>query len=1159
MALQSPGVEVTVKDESFYTPAAPGTTPLIVIATGQNKTNAAGTNTASGTLSNTVGKVYNITSQRDLVDFYGLPYFQKTASGNPIHGGERNEYGLLAAYSFLGVSNSAFILRADIDLDQLMGDDVAPGSNPIDGTWWVDTRTSLWGIHEWNGSPSTVLNGQTFTMKTPIVLTDETSSQIDQDTGAPAGIGSIGDYAIVFQTIKGSGTYKQQNEQIKLWYKSAGNGEVGVDGFPGGLTASVASGKWVLVGSQEWTASNPTITGSKLAAITSNTAGKKFAINGIDVTIGALNSTLSELVTTINGLGITGVGAREVNGVLTLYTDGVNDLGPGDSTLSNAIVITAGTATADNLAADLGITTGSYYGPALQQSPYTAVPEWKITDEPSVSDYATGRRPSGSVWIKTTIVGNGASIKAKRWSSSTLSWVFYDVPMYTSASSALYNLDKTKGGFNIPANSLYIQTNSEENSGWDTTPETATFRLWRRTASGQTTVMSPALTATSISTGNSTVTFSISETVEGVELPLAAKTISFAAHGTIADLLTLVDSINAAGFVHVKAEKTTNNEFKLSHKLGGDLRITDTTGTIAKLLTPLNLNTLSGTSNFYELPDNSVADFLVSNWQPFAASDFAASNTAPINDPEDNQLWYNTKITDVDVMIHNGKTWVGYRTETSPYFDIERLTVTPIVSASNPWSSDTRTGDLWISTAEPENYPLIYRYNANLRGAALSEKWELVDSTDQQSEAGILFADARYGDSGQTGNIPASIESLLVSNYLDPDAPDPALYPKGMLLWNLRRSGGNVKRFKKSHFNVTEDNPRYDGVHSPLGQRFVNGESTVYYQLDRWVTASANNEDGSGTFGRKAQRSVVVAALRTAINTSYEARDEERRNFNLLTCPGYPEVMGDLVNLNIERGLTSFVIGDTPLRLPADATSITDWGTNARAVVGNGDAGMVTQDEYLAVFYPNGITVDLTGNKVVVPASHMMLKTIALSDNVSHPWFAPAGTRRGAITNADSVGYIEASTSEYHTVALNEGQRDTLYAAQINPITYFVGSGHVNFGQKTRAKNASALDRINVSRLTVYLRIQLTKLSRPFIFEPNDKVTRDEIKQACESLLLELVSLRAISDYAVVCNESNNTPTRIDRNELWVDIAIVPTKAVEFIYIPLRVRNTGAI
>ena len=80
-----------------------------------------------------------------------------------------------------------------------------------------------------------------------------------------------------------------------------------------------------------------------------------------------------------------------------------------------------------------------------------------------------------------------------------------------------------------------------------------------------------------------------------------------------------------------------------------------------------------------------------------------------------------------------------------------------------------------------------------------------------------------------------------------------------------------------------------------------------------------------------------------------------------------------------------------------------------------------------------------------------------------------------------------------------------------------------------------------------------------YIFEPNDKITRDEIKQACDSLLLELVGLRAIYDFAVVCDETNNTPTRIDRNELYVDIAIEPVKAVEFIYIPLRVKNTGEI
>ena len=187
------------------------------------------------------------------------------------------------------------------------------------------------------------------------------------------------------------------------------------------------------------------------------------------------------------------------------------------------------------------------------------------------------------------------------------------------------------------------------------------------------------------------------------------------------------------------------------------------------------------------------------------------------------------------------------------------------------------------------------------------------------------------------------------------------------------------------------------------------------------------------------------------------------------------------------------------------------------------------------------------------------MRTIALSDQVSFPWFAPAGTRRGGISNATAVGYIDAATGEFQTVALNEGQRDTLYDLKINPITFFNGVGLVNYGQKTRARNASALDRINVARLVVYLRSQLNKLARPYIFEPNDKITRDEIKQAVESLLLELVGLRALYDFAVVCDETNNTPARVDRNELYVDIAIEPVKAIEFIYIPLRVKNTGEI
>jgi phage tail sheath protein FI len=134
-----------------------------------------------------------------------------------------------------------------------------------------------------------------------------------------------------------------------------------------------------------------------------------------------------------------------------------------------------------------------------------------------------------------------------------------------------------------------------------------------------------------------------------------------------------------------------------------------------------------------------------------------------------------------------------------------------------------------------------------------------------------------------------------------------------------------------------------------------------------------------------------------------------------------------------------------------------------------------------------------------------------------------------------------------------------MHTAKINPITFFSGTGIVNFGNLTKASGSSALDRINVARLTVYLRTQLDKIAKPFIFEPNDTLTRNEIKSAIESFLLELVGQRGLYDFLVVCDETNNTALRIDRNELYVDIAIEPVKSVEFIYIPLRIKNTGEI
>ena len=355
-----------------------------------------------------------------------------------------------------------------------------------------------------------------------------------------------------------------------------------------------------------------------------------------------------------------------------------------------------------------------------------------------------------------------------------------------------------------------------------------------------------------------------------------------------------------------------------------------------------------------------------------------------------------------------------------------------------------------------------------------------------------------------------------------------------MLLWNTRRSGFNVKSYQVNYFNAAD----FPSVALP----------TV---TDAWVTASGNQTSGAMYAGRKAVRSIVVAAMKASVDGSQELR-EEQRQFNLIAAPNYPELAANMVSLNNERSNTAFIIGDTPMRLADTGTAIIDWATNV-----NGD-GLNTADPYYGVFYPSCQTTDLSGNLVVAPPSHMMLRTIVRSDDVAYPWLAPAGTRRGTVDNASTLGYVNAQTGEFVQTAIRQGLRDVLYENNVNPITFIPGSGILNFGNKT-TYTQSSLDRINVARLVAFIRGRLEVIGKNFIFEPNDKLTRDEIKNSIESLMIDLVAKRGIYDYLVVCDESNNTPTRIDRNELYVDVAIEPVKAVEFIYIPIRIKNTGEI
>jgi hypothetical protein len=308
--------------------------------------------------------------------------------------------------------------------------------------------------------------------------------------------------------------------------------------------------------------------------------------------------------------------------------------------------------------------------------------------------------------------------------------------------------------------------------------------------------------------------------------------------------------------------------------------------------------------------------------------------------------------------------------------------------------------------------------------------------------------------------------------------------------------------------------------------------------------------------GAAAQQIVIVRAIQAVITSNEDIRAEDLY-YNLICAPGFVEAIDEMLVLNDDRKDTAFVIGDTPFTLAANGTSLQNWATNHNNALGNGPDGLISASKYVGVYYPSGLSTNVDGTDVVVPPSHMALRTIGFNDQVAYPWFAPAGLQRGVVNNAATVGYVD-ETGQFVPVKLNEGQRDILYQNGVNPIRVLPQGGIAVFGQKTRQPYSSATDRINVVRLENYLRYQLNNLAQPFLFEPNDTTTRKAVKDAFDRFLSELITLRALYDFLVVCDLSNNTPARIDRNELWIDIAIQPVKAIEFIYIPIRIKNTGS-
>lgn len=1040
--LGSPGVQVNVIDESFYNPAQPGTIPLVVLATSQDKQNASGTGIAPGTTAANANSLYLATSQKDLTDRFGTPVFQKDASGNAIQGSELNEYGLFAAYSYLGASNSAYILRANVDLNALTGLANAPVGNPESDSYWVDTSKTRFGIFEWSEGT------QQFVNKVPLVL--NSASDVVAGTYTPkASVGAVGDYAVV--------TYSRVSPEITndantVWYKNSANTWVKV-GSQGGTYAPNA----------DWTSSWPAITSKSLTtpvSISETIYGQVSGVSATTVTgvgvdakfvVTKTGSTYAVVPFLATGRTTTGTGyvagdtikiagnllggATPANDITIVLGNDIIDEAPGTlegcinaSTLatsqltlntgnpssSYAMTITIGSfdrttsytpiqfalngglsgsegnanatvteiaaqinaaipsnvpvgvrvnsdnrlefiananvyitltdpgstgllaasnaSAEDTAASPLGIKAGTYNAPSVDFAAHTKVPFWSTGDTDSGTGYVT-TRPTGSVWFKTTEFNLGAKWFVKRFNGDTKIFETKDALVFKGTDAALYGLDPLGGGINIAANTLFVDANYQSN-------DDANFRIKYRANTGATTT---TLTVpANFSSANETVT--IIETLKGVAEP---KFISFDTNGAtmtefVEQITDVANYASGTAMVNVKVDwNETTRQLTLTHLLGGEIGL---------------IGSSWGTAGIADAVNTAVGpvgvDYVVSNWKPLSTKGYVVGATQPTDTPADGTLWYASYQNQVDIMIHDGTGWKGYKNVVSGVNPTG-----PFVQATKPTkqSDDTALveGDLWIDTSDQDNYgKVIKRWNDR------SKTWDAITTTDHTSQYGIIYADARWATTGASATA-SSIVDLMSSNYLDFDAPDPTAYPRGMLLWNTRRSGFNIKQYKKNYVDTSAKNPRQDDV-------AMSG-----YYADRWVSVSGQDLNQVAYFGRKAQRAYVVGQLKVAINTNQRILDEDNIFFNLIACPGYPELISDMVNLNNSRNGTALVVGDTPLRLASSANTLVNYGTDYYNTGVDGEEGLHTNSDHLAVYYPSGLTTDLSGTNVVVPASYV--------------------------------------------------------------------------------------------------------------------------------------------------------------------------------------------
>tara|TARA_R110002051_G_scaffold1143_9_gene5845 strand:+ start:9628 stop:11811 length:2184 start_codon:yes stop_codon:yes gene_type:complete len=319
------------------------------------------------------------------------------------------------------------------------------------------------------------------------------------------------------------------------------------------------------------------------------------------------------------------------------------------------------------------------------------------------------------------------------------------------------------------------------------------------------------------------------------------------------------------------------------------------------------------------------------------------------------------------------------------------------------------------------------------------------------------------------------------------------------------------------------------------------------------LSGGTNGIPTAATHGAAGEAAGVATAIIGQVETDggktgFEALDDPVLNISLALAPG-PGV-GD--NQSIQNGLitvaertTDFLAFISPpyaVGTPGDAINWSNGSSDSRTAAMN--------SSYAALYWPWLKVFQVFDGKDRWLAPEIYgVRQAAVTDAVADPWFAPAGFVRGRLTKPTDVEVI-----------LNQGDRDSLYSGGncINPVVNFPQNGIAIFGQRTTQRQPTALDRINVRRMMIYIKKQILASTQRLVFEPNDKFTWTRVEELLNPMLDDIQRRRGITQFKVICDETTNTPVRIDRNEMWTKVLIKPTKTAEMVVFELNLTNQSA-